>query len=279
MTFQELSDAYWSWMIRHRSKATIDSRKSLIESLWNHPFVHKLAKDVTPFDVEQWLADTKITNPNTQLTRITLVSTIFNWGIKYRLIAENPVANMDRPRQVAREFFIPPDRFKEVLAACPNPEARRLVTFMLDTGARPQEIKSVIPEYFSAEKGTITIPVDESKGRRRQRVIYLGPVSQVTLLAMTSVTKPGQCLLRTPQGRPWSRMNQHRLFQALGEKLGMPALVATTLRHSFAHAKLQAGVPPEIVAKLMGHTNTNQIYRVYGHLDGSKIVTQNAGLL
>lgn len=58
------------------------------------------------------------------------------------------------------------------------------------------------------------------------------------------------------------------LFRNLRKK--HPALrgvVAYAYRHSFATSALERGVGVAQVAELLGHTSTDMVMRVYGHLD------------
>ncbi|TWT86640.1 site-specific tyrosine recombinase XerC [Pseudobythopirellula maris] len=83
-------------------------------------------------------------------------------------------------------------------------------------------------------------------------------------------------LFRNPRGIPWSRISVRLCFRRLKEKLGMPKLCATTLRHSFAHHRLTSGQDALTVAKLMGHVDTRMLATRYVHLDANPEFMQNA---
>lgn len=276
MILHDLIDAYWSWAVRNLAPSTVDSRLWLLTTVQDYiPRVD--AEKVTPLMVEEWLARSGIRNPSTANTRITALSAVFNWGVDYRLIASNPISRMSRPTANIREFFIPPDRFQDVLDAAPNNASRDLITFLLDTGCRSQEIIAIRKEYWDGDL-KITLPRKDSKGKKSRRVIFLGHASREVMVRATEAYPEGSCL-RTFRGAMWNRGSLYRLTTHLTKKLGWHDLVITTFRHSFAHAKLSAGVSPEVVATLMGHKSTDMIYTRYGHLIHSPLTVQSAGVL
>lgn len=50
------------------------------------------------------------------------------------------------------------------------------------------------------------------------------------------------------------------------KKLGLPLLTMHKLRHSYASYLLYQDVPAQIVAKQLGHSSTEMLFRVYGHI-------------
>ena len=49
----------------------------------------------------------------------------------------------------------------------------------------------------------------------------------------------------------------------------MPGLVATTLRHSFAHHRLTSGQDSLTVSKLLGHVDSRMLSSRYSHLEAN----------
>ena len=49
--------------------------------------------------------------------------------------------------------------------------------------------------------------------------------------------------------------------------MNMPKLCATTLRHSWAHHRLESGQDSLIVSKLMGHVDGRMLATRYGHIE------------
>ncbi|MDR1015428.1 MAG: site-specific integrase [Coriobacteriales bacterium] len=62
------------------------------------------------------------------------------------------------------------------------------------------------------------------------------------------------------------RMTQHqaqKLMRGFVERHGLPRLTCQSLRHSFATAALKAGVPVELVSRMLGHSSITTTYNRY----------------
>jgi integrase len=56
------------------------------------------------------------------------------------------------------------------------------------------------------------------------------------------------------------------------EKLKIPRCSSNDLRRTYCTWLLLAGMPPEHVARLLGHTDTRMVYSVYGRIRGEHLV-------
>ena len=106
----------------------------------------------------------------------------------------------------------------------------------------------------------------ESKGKRRQRVIYLDAVSRDVVQRLIRKFPTG-AIFRNSQGKPWTEDALGGRFRRLKKKLGMPDLCAYSLRHSYAHWALTNGVDSHILSKLLGHVDGRMLHTRYGHVD------------
>jgi integrase len=211
-------------------------------------------------------------------TRIIHIKSMFNWAVKMELLEKNPIQNMPMPTPKMRRDFIPPERFEEFLGYIENEEFRDFCFVMLDSGARVQEMLVLEAQYYDKEKKRLTLPAEKSKGRKACRTIYLPPKSS-NIVETYCGHFPVGSLFRDSNAVPWRKDSLGRMLKPLKEKMGMPGLCMTTLRHSFAHSRLVKGQDAVTVAKLMGHASTNMVYQRYGHLDGSDFLAEKANEL
>ena len=173
---------------------------------------------------------------------------------------------MKKPSPAIREFILPAVKWPDVLAAVKGQEFKDFVTFMLDTGARPQEACLAEVRHFDHENCQLVFPRAESKGRKRPRVIYLPPVSFEIVDRLVKQHKSG-AIFRTTKDTAWTKNSVNCRFQRLKRKLKMPKLCATVLRHSYGHHRLVSGTDSLVVSKLMGHVDGRMLATRYGHID------------
>ncbi len=128
-----------------------------------------------------------------------------------------------------REFFLPVERWPEVLGAVRDQPFRDYLVFMLSAGSRPQEIRKIEARHFEAKNNRIIFPTVESKGKRKQRVIYLDAVAFEIIERLSKELPAGPIFLDT-KGEPWNKDSIKCRFQRLQAKLKIPGLCATSLR-------------------------------------------------
>ena len=262
----DLIDEYWAWYEREKSASSIETRRPILQTFRDQT-PDMLAEEVRPFHVDKWISRSKAKAADTISGRITLISGMFNWGIRMGLVKANPIANMPRPTPVPREDFVPPKRFKKLIKACDSSQLRDVVTFMLDTGCRVTEVFKLKAEYFDGSR--FVLPIDKSKGKRRQRVIYVTETTAAIANRLCKKHSTG-AIFRNSRGNPWNKSSMNCAMLRLRPKIGIDNLCATMFRHSFAYNRLSQGQSPEIVAKLMGHVDTTMLMRRYGHLSQAR---------
>jgi integrase len=102
--------------------------------------------------------------------------------------------------------------------------------------------------------------------------VYL-PDEALAIVKRLAKQYPEGKLFRNSDGIPWNHDSINCRFRRLKDRLKLPALTATMMRHSFAHYRLTSGQDALTVSKLMGHVDTRMLSTRYGHLD------QNEGFM
>jgi len=278
-TLHELISAYWAWYKEEREPITVETRRHLAQGLKDFTTPTKRATDVTPHIIRTFIRKkTKSVSPSTKAKNIAFFKAMFNWGRKEKLISVDPIAAMDKPAEVVREEYLPPSKFREVILAPKIQEFQDLLTFMLDTGCRPREIVKLRADMYDAENSRFVFLIRESKGKKEKRIIYLTPTTK--RIADRLVNKwPDGPIFRNSRGAPYDRHSINSSFRRLKEKLGIPELCATVLRHSFAHYRLTSGQDSATVAKLLGHKDTRMLMRRYGHLEEGDFLKEQAAAI
>lgn len=267
-----LIDSYVDWIGLNLAGSTCVRLRPRLASLKRH-IPDLPAEKLTPFQVDRWARHSKAKSPTTIHNYIQAVITMMNWGVRYGCISRNPIARMPKPTPRIRQDFIPPERFEELFQHITNPRFRDFVAVMLETGARATEMFRFAAEHLQGNR--FVLEIEDSKGKKRSRVVYLPPVS-AEIAHRLAAEYPVGPVFRTTQSKPWGKESIRKHFRRLREKLGMDGLCPTVLRHSFAHSRLVAGQDSLTVSKLLGHANLRMLASRYGHLDGSKFLADEA---
>lgn len=276
ITVHDLCAEYTKWVGRNRASATAAGLRVTLQSLCAaYPKGHR-ASTVTPGQIDTWASHgTRVLKPSTIATKITSVIAMFNWAVKFGYVKVNPVAKLPKPTACIRRDYLSDDQLAKAIAACPAGPIRDAVAFLADTGCRIQEYRILEAEYFDRVARRFVIPSERSKGRKTPRTIYLPAESFALADAATHRYPVGPCF-RSPTERPWTAANLGAACRFIKDEIKMPGFRLTDLRHSFAHRRLVRGQDPVVVAKLMGHSSTDMIYKRYGHLDGTDFLAAKA---
>jgi integrase len=131
-----------------------------------------------------------------------------------------------------------------------SPARRAAVAFVLGCGARRREV-------FAARPGDIDL--------KAWRVLIRGTKTAAALRTIP-IPKPMQPFVAfAAEHLPFPEWtNARRDLEIACAAAGIPRVTWNDLRRTFASLLVQAGVAPHIVAKLLGHTTTAMVDRVYG---------------
>ncbi len=225
-----------------------------------------------PYHVTEWVqADYAGKSDTYRNDAITTAKGALQWAVNEGYIDHSPIARVKKPARAVREFFVPSERWPEVLEAIRGKRFRDYVAFMLSTGSRPQEIRKIEARHFDRPRHRLVFPIPEAKGKKKQRIIYLDEVAMEIVERLVGEFPEGP-IFRNSQLQPWEKNAVKDRFKRLQRKLKMPGLTATTLRHSWAHHKLATGTDSLIVSKLMGHVDGRMLATRYGHVEQNEVL-------
>src|SRR5262249_3646047 len=157
-----------------RSPRTYEWTKKHLQGFCDHiKGVARLdALSLKPFHVVEWV-DAKTTwGANQKRGAIVAVQRPFSWAAKLGYIERNPVAGIETPRAVRRERYVTPEEFRQLVSHYPKGDPfHDYLTFLWETGCRPQEARHIEPRHFNRAFARFDIPPQEAKGKKRWRVI------------------------------------------------------------------------------------------------------------
>jgi integrase len=266
LTVATLCDLFLDHSKKHHSPDTYDSYRYFLQAFCNS-HGRELAAFIKPFHITRWL-DGHPAWKGGRRHAVMSVKRAYSWADKQGILTPNPVRNVEQDPVRRRTRVLNKDEQAEIIAAIRDEPFRELVFAMLETGCRPSEVARVTAANVNLEIGVWVFDAHKTaKKTGKPRVIYLTP-AVVDLTRRLILKHPEGVLFRGPRGgKPFSRNNVRCRFKRLREKLPhLKHFVCYNLRHTYATQALLNGVGVAQVAELLGHTSTEMVSKVYGHL-------------
>jgi integrase len=160
------------------------------------------------------------------------------WGTGY----------VPRTRWVTQE-----DADKLMATLAPHHAAR--IAYAFGTGGRDGEVERALP-HEDVDWTAGEVRVRGTKTRASKRTIPITPLMRPYLLRALDGVAPGMGF------RPWG--NRNRDLVAACKRIGIPRVSMNDVRRSFASWHLHAGVSTYVVSRMLGHTSSTMVERVYG---------------
>jgi integrase/recombinase XerD len=165
----------------------------------------------------------------------------------------------------SRKYLNASERNLLLRRLCELPKTIRLfVLTLMWTGARISEVIALTPQSFQIESAAVAIRTL----KRRRHVVREVPIPRSLATALDAhfgirAKQSDRACARQPLW-PFHRVTGWRYIKHVMERAGIHGIRATPrgLRHAFGVATLAAGVPLNIVQRLLGHSSikTTTIY-------------------
>ena len=171
-----------------------------------------------------------------------------------------PFRNVDVPRV----RFLSQDEITRLLNAC-NADARALAMGALQTGCRYGELAAMRAEDFDPDAGSVFIR--EPKNGKPRYVPLTAEGRR--FFERLAIGKSARDALFLKDGRPWRKSEQDRAVKRAVTAAGVEDVSFHILRHCYGAALAKAGVPLQVIAEALGHSDTRITQRHYAHLQPS----------
>jgi integrase len=266
-TLLSLFGRFLGWIKKHKAPATYQQLRHFLKSFLAHKRVKSLRPtQVTVEMVEGWLeAHPKWTTSRRHGIRSLLHA--FNWCVKRKLLAKNPIAGIEVPARTRITSYLTKEQRKTVYAAGRGKPFKNLLTALEQTGCRPGEVSAVTAADVDLQAGVWTLKQHKTgKKTGKPRTVYLTD-AMVALTRELMATNPTGTLFLNQDKKPWTRQAIRCRFRNLRKKF--PAFghfTAYSFRRAFVTDALERGVDVAQVAELVGHTSTDMVMRFYSQL-------------
>lgn len=197
-------------------------------------------------------------------------------AVRHRI--QNPCTSIKRLKLQRKD--IEPFSLDEVKAIIARGRAdyQPYFTFRFFTGVRSGEAHGLRWKHVDFERRQILIRetfqngrVEYTKTDGSQRSVHMSPVVHDALMAMRPTVDEGDTssiaegyVFRTRNGLPIDNNNfNDRVWKPLLRNLGLKYRRPYEMRHTCATLWLAAGESPEWIARQLGHTTTEMLFRTY----------------
>lgn len=172
--------------------------------------------------------------------------------------------------ETPRQFFLTRAQAKRLIASCRD-DLAILVQAALYSGCRVSELAQLkVRDVGAHVYGLYIAPMKSYRGR----YVILPDEGMSFFLDQIEGLDEEALVFCMSSGRSWSGCHRH-LFKDAVRRAGLPeGFVFHGLRHTYASQLVQAGTPLAIVAKQLGHSNTDSVSRTYGHLSCDSIESE-----
>lgn len=241
--------------------------------------------ELTDDDITEFLYYCKQQGNNVERMkrRMAAISAFYKFLRKKKLIQENPMEFMDRPKKglpVTIQTFLTKEQvelLKEKLIEYGNLQIRTYILFSLSTMARVTAVSSVRWEQIDFDERVVK-DVLEKEGKIVD--LYFSEEVKGLLLELkeTRETKgindygwvffTGRC---TPK-QSISTGTLNEWCKIAGELIDVPTLHPHDLRHSSSNIAFHSGMPLEVVSSLLHHSGTDVTRDRYLKEDKTKLI-------
>jgi integrase len=220
------------------------------------------AATLKPLDVTAWFRTRPKWNPSTRRLATEMVKRWSKWCNDQGYLEARIFAQVRAPRPVSRAAASPKD-LEAFLQAVTCPLLRDIATVLLDTGARPGEIRTLTADQIDFAASTAVVV-----GKTGQRVISVTTRSLATLERLATLYSTGP-LFRNRDGRIWSKSQLNYRFRVICKRASVK-VIPYHFRHDFYRRASRAGIDSVIIAKQLGHKDLKMLVSIYAHVDTSQ---------
>jgi len=184
--------------------------------------------------------------------KLNSIKTFFRFLLSYGLIKNDPASVVSHPRYEPAPPRILSKIEYRALRDCARDDSRSaaIIEVLLQTGMRVGELSRLTIDDITDKEIKIT-PYESNQGRTVPLNSAVKKAIQRWLNFRPKTNN--KTLFVTKNGKPLPVRNIRTLFNRLFKKAGIENATINSLRHTFVAHQLMAGVPLELVQKIVGH--------------------------
>ncbi|MBU5252399.1 tyrosine-type recombinase/integrase [Lysinibacillus capsici] len=219
-------------------------------------FIQKNLLRATTADIRQYLAVQNHLKSGTIATKLTIISSFYNWLVQEEMLLKNPTAKIKTPKTPKRlREGLTIEELEIVRESCDTLRQRALIEVFYSTACRLSELRSLNIEDINWQDMSVIV---FGKGSKERKVFLSFKALYHLKRYLKSRTDDCEALFVTER-RPYRRMT-NRGIQFQIDKIEQAAQVSKSLtphvmRHTFATLAMDAGIELADLQHLLGHEN------------------------
>jgi site-specific recombinase XerD len=218
--------------------------------------------EITTQWVDNYLSSVRDRNvsDNTLNAHARAVRTVLIFLLENEFIQKRVKVQMPKIGDVTHQT-LSTEEIQTVLEVCLNPRDQAIISFMLDTGARRQEVANLIWE--DVNMGTGSVHIIRGKGRK-SRWVGISPVTIKYLVAYRRARNanlsPESQVFLTDDNKPMNGETLRQIFERISRRAGFH-IHPHALRHTYATNANADGMSLHDIQLTMGHAESTTTER------------------
>jgi integrase len=222
----DILDKFLNWTLNNKAPRTFEWYQDHLQAFLNHlgTKASMPVSELRPFHVIEWLDKHPGWSATYQRGAIVAVQRPFNWAEELGYLSASPIKKIKKPQPERRESHVTGDEFSDIIGNYEEGDPfRDLLLFAWHCGCRPQEATHIEARHVHLDVESIIIPKEESKGKRRVRVIHLQGQA-LDIIRRLVAGHPNGKLFVNEDGKPWKRFAIANRFDRLHLNNGIARL-------------------------------------------------------
>ncbi len=213
-------------------------------------------------------------SPATVNRHLAMLRSMFNMAIRWQLIScRNPAASPGMLREPRRDVYLDAVQTQALLKALGMDRcqvAAAALALLAVTGARKNEVLRARWEHVDMERAVLTVP--RAKGGRTRYVPLSGYALGILRLQASRMVAGNPHVFPSRARAGKSLEDVRRVWERVKKLAGLPRVLRIhDLRHSFASALANQGIPLNEIGVVLGHSQLSTTAR-YAHHAPQRLV-------
>lgn len=273
-TVASIVDEFLDYSIKRDAASTFYERKLYLQDFCTY-HGPRLVPDCKPYHLSKWVDEHSTWISNwTKHYAMRCVVRPFNWGVKMKLIPENPFSGVEWPTCAKGRRPVTAAEFETLLkAAGPTSRLGEILRFLVLTGCRPTEARHLRWGDVHFDAPVPLIMIEKHKTSRTQatpkpRVIPMVVELVQLLREIVERQEHEEYVFVTHRRTPWARSSIQQKLRRLRREIGLSEdVVLYGIRHSVGTHSVRSGNNLRTTADLLGHTQLRTTERYVHSID------------
>ena len=264
MTFEEV---YKEWIAEHSQSIDRSSIRSYELSYKSFSALHnKKFRDLRTQDFQAVVDQNSHKSHSTVAKLKNLVTQMSKWAMREEVSTTNFAAFVRLPEKVKKEKEVFTDKDIEKLKK-DNSETAKIILMLIYTGMRIGELFSLPLKNCHA---TYVVGGEKTAAGKNRTIPIMKEAREYFKYFAEHAT--GELLLSGYVGDKTVDNFRKRYYYPLLEKLKIPKKTPHATRHTYISVAVRAGMKPEYLQKVVGHSDYSTTANEYNHVDQKTLI-------